>query len=301
MTSILDFLPTEMFVTHILEPYLADAKELGRISLVCRQFHRATEDDRVWLRAARNRYGGWLTDLTKAYTLERPIPDPSFHSYSTWKQVLKNDNVQLAQPVLKMKPKACFSRVNDTPFPHLPHPMYYCCIIEGIKWYREEGALAVYINVRGERDLSPPVALFACSTDRFIRGSWHPASSGEFLGHYKGCFCFDARWFEQPGEYRFCYNPLNFEYTTIFTIPPLEGVPIPSNQEVSDATYKFPFLTYLFDVKGERGLGGPVFLPLFDDCGFDRENQTPEQERAMFAKFVPEGFLERTEPTVWWV
>ena len=110
MPPILDLLNTEMLSALILAPYLSEASELGRVSLVCHQFRRAAEDDSVWHQTAKNRYGEWLTAVTKRCAMD----SGAVQQYSNWKIVLKDDNAKVAMQTLKMPQTALRSASAST-------------------------------------------------------------------------------------------------------------------------------------------------------------------------------------------
>lgn len=289
MSSILDFLSSEMLSDLILAPHLSEAKELGRISLVCSQFHRAAQEDALWYQAAKNRYGCAITTLTKKH-----VGGDDEQSYQNWKQVLKDDNSQVAMPTLKMRPKPCFWKYNDggaPPGANLPD-MFYCCVIVGIKWFRSTNRLAIFIDARGEPDLRRPRPCIECSAwcKSLSTGSWLSSFNKKKPGHYKGCLLFDARWFEKPGTYRFCYNDEynDYGYTELFTIPELEHVQGPNERRYNDPSYQYPYLNHLFGLKQM----GPKYTPRYTENVL--EPQTKEEERVMFQEFVPEKYLNRS-------
>ena len=232
--------------------HLGTPRDLAICSAVCRLFADVASEPELWHELAVHKYGTIVADKT-IYLYE-----------GNWKNMLKDDNKRGALPTLTFS-KPCF-RWDGEENRGIADNRFDCCIVTGVQWDRQNGKVRVYLDARGETDLSHPrkSALLVAARETGNVRQYKPESWLEDVGkngHYKGCLVFDAALLAR-GHCGFCY------YYVYWPVGLLGG---------TLDSIRFDHYT----------LDGSLF-----------ESDTPEIELARWEGVAPERVLLRPD---WWV
>lgn len=129
-------LPKDALMRIVLK---LEIRDVAKAALVSKQFCDAVKEDSLWQEFAERRYGSHVTSATK-------------HLYDTYKEMMQDDNRRGALPTLRGTWESRWKYNNSHRFPD----RFYCCTIVGIQWHRPSNKLLLYLDARGERDLSSP-------------------------------------------------------------------------------------------------------------------------------------------------
>ena len=121
--------------------HLGTPRDLVICSAVCQLFADAASEPELWHEVAVHKYGTIVADST-------------IHLYEgNWKNMVKDDNKRGALPTLTFS-RPSFRRYDEEN--RGIDNRFDCCIVTGVQWDRQNGKVRVYLDARGETDLSHP-------------------------------------------------------------------------------------------------------------------------------------------------
>jgi len=198
-------IPTSL-LSQIFAEFLNDSeRDILAAAKTCRAWRDAAFQQYVWEYVANKKYGEKVAKSTiKLYE-------------NDWVDMLRDDNKKGALPTIEFggKPLQCFYKHNTPNF-------FYCCLIISVKWHRPSREVRVYIDARGQHDLSHPSTSSFCSprSTFLTKGIWKPDSNNtDRRGHYKGYISFHEEIFQEGGTYIFCYANPSFGYHDYPDVP----------------------------------------------------------------------------------
>lgn len=189
--------------------FVGTEKEVGlNCALVSRSFYEATNIPAVWESIAIGKYGESLYGSSSA-----------LYDYNA-KSMLQDDNKRGSILVLSLD-EVCY-------YKHSRREYYFACLVQELRWDRQNQRMYVCLDARGEADLRHPdsstILIEGAQGDspQPMEGSW--SGVVEEPGHFQGSLDFPAEAFAHAGAYTFCYANLShsngdYDCVTLLTVP----------------------------------------------------------------------------------
>jgi hypothetical protein len=293
-TSSIAALPADLLESVLLYT-VQSPRDLAKCALACKAFSKAASCPNIlWRAIAVHRYGLEVAEASE--TLYCCLND------NDWKALVYDNNMKGALPTL-FDPKPCYYSANRTHY-------FFCCLIVAVKWNRLKGQIRIYIDVRGESDLTHPLGSLVrmkgwregFESETTGGGQWVSELSQEETrpGHYKGYLVFPQDDFMASGTYTFCYDDRRFPITMMEEYASIPIMTVPSWGGLSDA---FICSSRLANAEMQaRRTYSTRASPFAKD--------TPEREHARWKKWVSKAVLERHTKRIffggerqpqWWV
>lgn len=271
-----DSLPTEVFDRCLS---FLDMRDLCfGVECVCRSIRDSSRKSCVWKVIALRKYGAEIV----AEAVSNGV------CYVSFKHMVADDMRLVAQPTISMvnSPVSCQITYES-------YDEFSVCLVFGIKYHRPADEIRIYIEVRGEEDLSHPSACCIAPIDKYgvaiLRNDseWVKKTKGfEGIsygrGHYQGYVSFEASFFDRPGSYMLCYyDPTNgTRFTGTFAL----------NISPSDGSVENTFRNYI----SYRKINNKILYTLENWSPFFMDGDDDSKELAELERFRP--FVD---PLVW--